>query len=166
MEVWKSMFRETFEILDAWIGAENRDARVSGFMEFAKCDFWIVGQVALLIANMDIQIAKTGDLDAFSNAKYAVLAELKKLLAVINLELETLHDEIWMPPETVYLLFFEGDFVTVHRAEPEYVMVSKAKYALAKNKILLQQYIASSPPEIFFEMCQKYRIDVENILEE
>ena len=160
------MFSETFEKLDAWISAENRIARADGFMEFAKCEFWIVGQVALLIADMDIQIAKTGDLDAFSNAKYAVLAELKKLLAAINLELESLNDEIWMPSETVYRLFFEGNFVTVHRAEPEYVMVSKAKYALTKNKILLQQYIASSPPEIFFAMCQKYGVDIEKILEE
>lgn len=160
------MFKDIFEKLDAWIDAENNEARLRGYAELPHCEFRIVGQIAIQLADLNIQIARTNDFDAFNNAKHEVLKELAKLLAAHNLELESLSHNIWMPEETIYRPFFEGDFVTVYRAMPEFVMTSKSRFALQKNKILVRQYIASSPPQSFFDMCQKYKINLEKILED
>lgn len=155
-----------FEILDGWINDENKEARREGLRAIAKCEFRIVGQMALMEAKLDLHIAVTGDVDAFNNAHHSVMTKWNDLLIANGLKYDLLSNEIWMPAETIYLEIYKGDWVTAFRAEPEYIMISKAKMAMEKNRLLLRQYIASRPPQIFFDLCLKYSVNLDRVWEE
>lgn len=160
------MIAEIFEKLDQWVGQQNAEATREGLPAIPRCEFRIVGQTALMEANLKIDLASTADVDAMNNATYAVIAKLNDLLQAKGLEYDQLSNEIWMPPESKYVDVFRGTWVVAIRAEPEFVMLSKAKKARAKNKKLLQQYIASSPPRTFFDLCQKYKVNLKQILQD
>ncbi len=117
-------------------------------------------------ANLNLHIAATQDFDAIHNAHHSVMTKLSKLLAANGLIYDVLSPEIWMPEEVRNVDIFLGDWVSVVRAEPEYVMLSKAKMALEKNRVLLRQYIASRPPSSFFDLCSKYNVDLELLWKE
>ncbi len=154
-----------FERLEQWVTAENKSATIEGFQLLPKSDFRVVGQTALLEANLQFNIASTVDVDVLNNAKHEVVAKLSELLIAEGLELDPLSNEIWMPSETRYLEIFRGDWIEATRAETEYIMVSKALKAPTKNKVLLRNYIATRPPDSFFKMCEKYKIDLSAIIE-
>lgn len=160
------MLSEIFEKLDFWIVEHNIQASREGLPAISKCEFRIVGQTALLEANLKIDLASTVDVDAMNNAAYSVTAKFNELLNAHGLEYDKLSNEIWMPAETIYADLFRGISVVATRAEPEFVMLSKAKKAPTKNKVLLRQYLAASPPKRFFDLCQKYEIDLEEVLKD
>ena len=141
------MLAAIFERLDQWVSAENHDAVVEGFLSLPKSIFRVVGQAALLEAKLQFSVAATVDVDVLNNAKHEVVAKLGELLVAEGLELDPLSNQIWMPSET------------------EYIMVSKSLKSTAKNKALLRSYIASRPPEIFFTLCEKYKVDLSLIIE-
>lgn len=155
-----------FRKLDQWIAEQNAEARKESLPSIAKCEFRVVGQTALLEAKLDLEIVATADVDAVSNATYSVLAKFNELLKAEALEYDQLSNEIWMPRESKYVDIYRGAWVTALRAEPEFVMVSKAKMAMGKNKALLRQYVASGPAKIFFDLCQKYQVSIEDILQD
>jgi hypothetical protein len=154
-----------FEQLDQWVTAENQSATAEGFRPLPKSIFKVVGQAALLEAKLKFNVAATVDVDVLNNAKHEVVAKLSELLMAEGLELDPLSNEIWMPPETQYIEIFKGDYVTAMRAETEFIMVSKALKALAKNRVLLRSYIANRPPLSFFKMCEKYKVDLNAVIE-
>lgn len=145
---------------------QDLEAMREGFSSPKKCSVRVVGQTALLEANLDIEIAATVDVDAFIEAESLVIAQFSQLLRYEGLEYDQLSNEIWMPEETKYVDIFRGDWVVAMLAQPEFVMLSKAKMALGKNKMLLRDYIASEPAELFFRLCEKYRVNIENILKD
>lgn len=160
------MLASVFQLLDEWITDQNSESRRLGMNSIKKCEFKIVGQIALFEANLNLNIAMTQDFDAFTNARQIVIEKLNDLLTANGLIYALLSDEIWMPDETTYLELYVGDWVKALRAEPVFVMVSKAKWASIKNKFLLREYIASSPPPRFFDLCAKYQVDLEFLLKE
>jgi hypothetical protein len=155
------MISSVLKELDVWINQENLEARQEGSTPLKVCTIQVVGQNALLEANLDLHLAATVDLDAYVNASSAVLTKLRDLLQTRGLVLDPLSSEIWMPTETVYADIWRGDWVIGQRALPEFVMASKAKMAFDKNRNLIQQYIASEPPMRFFDLCDNYQINLE-----
>lgn len=158
------MLKSIFEKLDKWIEQQNLEAQKEGFRPIKACSFRVVGQTALLEARLDIEISATADVDAFTDAESSVVAKLSELLLREGLEYDQLSNEIWMPAETTYLDFYKGQWVTSLIAKSEFIMLSKAKMAFSKNKILLRDYVASEPPPSFFVLCQKYGLDPTTIL--
>ncbi|MCX6119926.1 MAG: hypothetical protein NT027_20515, partial [Proteobacteria bacterium] len=150
--------------LDQWIDSQNLEAHRDGFRPIPKCEFRVVGQLALMEANLNLPIAATQDFDAFHNAHHLVMTKLNHLLSVNGLIFDMLSTEIWMPDEVQYVDVYAGKWVSVVRARPEYIMLSKAKMALEKNRVLLRQYISSRPPVIFFDLCLKYNVNLDHIL--
>lgn len=153
-----------FRKLDQWIDGKNAEALHNGLLSIPKSEFRVVGQTALMEARLDFEVVATADVDAVSNATYVVLAKFNELLKVEALEYDQLSSEIWMPEETTYVDIYRGKWVTALRAEVPFIMVSKAKMAMSKNKMLLRQYIASNPAKIFFDLCQKHRVNIGDIL--
>ena len=51
------------------------------------------------------------------------------------------------------------------RAETEFIMLSKALKAPAKNRVLLRNFLATRPPLSFFKMCGKYKVDLNAVIE-
>jgi len=66
-----------------------------------------------------------------------------------------------MPRETQYDLLYEGTYVDAQVADPDAVLISKACKAPEKNMGLITEYLAKGPSERFFELAQKYAVDLE-----
>lgn len=160
------MLESIFQLLDEWITEQNAEARREGLSAIKKCEFKMVGQIALFEAGLNLNIAMTQDFDAFTNARPPVIEKLDALLKANGLAYDQLSDQIWMPDETVYLDLYDGNWVSASRASPEFIMVSKAKWSMKKNKSLLREYIASGPPPQFLKLCTKYNIDLKPLLDE
>lgn len=158
------MLNGVFKNLDNWMTEEVKAALKDGLLPIKECEFKIVGQTALLEAALNLNLAATADVDAYTNAQYVVKAKLNEMLKAVGLELDPLSDEIWMPRETKYIPFFKGDLVRASRADPVHVLVSKAHKAPAKNRILIASYIAGEPPAEFFTLCKSYKVDLAAIL--
>lgn len=71
-----------------------------------------------------------------------------------------------MPEETVYLPLYLGEYINAQLAAPEYVLVSKALKAPERNADIIAQYIATDPPPVFFELCKRYEVDLQKLLED
>jgi hypothetical protein len=155
-----------FERLDQWVAVANNAANREGFRPIPKSLFRVVGQAALLEANLEFSVAATVDVDLINDAKHEVVAKLNELLVAEGLELDPISNEIWMPSETQYLDLYKGEWVVALRAETEFIMVSKALKSPEKNKVLLRNYLAHRPPQSFFELCKKYKIDLGKIVED
>jgi len=158
------MLNEIFARLDRWVSTENESTNFQGLPALPKSVFRVVGQTALLEANLEFAIAATVDVDILNNAKYEVLAKLNELLIAEGLELDPLSNEIWMPEETNYIDLYQGEWIHALLAEPQYIMVSKALKSPSKNKVLLRQYIAHGPHQVFFDLCEKYKINLQSIV--
>ncbi len=62
-------------------------------------------------------------------------------------------------------LFFKGKWLKAYLAKPEYILLSKAMKAPEKNKALIVEYLASEPPATFFNLVQKYKVNLDKFLE-
>lgn len=148
-----------------WIEEQNVEFRQEGMLTIRECEIKVIGQTALLEANLSIHVPATMDVDVFANYQFSVMQKFKGLLKIVGKELDPVGHEAWMPKETLYNSYFEGAWVKGFLAQAEYVMVSKAKKAPEKNKALLAEYLALPPPEVFFELAEKYEIDLERFVE-
>lgn len=160
------MLLEIFKKLDRWIIQENEKARDEGARLIAHAEFKILGQAALLEAQLSLELAQTGDVDAYTNATHLVLHHLDELLFGYGMHLDKLSDEIWMPEETTYSSVYKGEYIEMLIAVPEYVLVSKALKAPRKNAGVIVQYLAAGPSPFFFNLCDKYEVDLEQFLHE
>jgi hypothetical protein len=160
------MLSVIFEKLDDWVNEQNIEARKESFLPISACTFRVVGQTALLEAKLNLAIAATADVDAYNDAAFSVISKFSELLRMEGLEYDPLSNEIWMPPETTYEDLFRGKWVVAQVARPEYVILSKAKMAPVKNRVLLLDYVASEPDEFFFDLCKKHQVDLAKILED
>lgn len=153
-----------FKNLDEGLLAENREFARSGLPLIKKCEFKLLGQSALLEARLKIELYATNDIDAYTNAETYVIERLSEILSKEGLHYDLLSSEIWMPEETVFLEVYSGNLVSVFRADPLHVVVSKALMAPKRNHNLLVEFLASSPSPDFFKLCLKYGVDLEAIL--
>ena len=158
------MLKEIFKKLDNWIEEENIQATNNSFPSLKVCEFRVVGQNALLEAKLRLKIAATVDVDTIDNASHSIRAKLNELLKLEGLELDPLGNEIWMPEETRYVDIFVGKWLRATRALPVYILVSKAKFAVNKNKDLILQYLAHDPDPEFFDLCEKYDVDLNEFI--
>ena len=69
-----------------------------------------------------------------------------------------------MPRETRYDLLYKGTYVDAAVADPDAVLISKARKAPEKNKALITEYLAKGASERFFELAQKYAVDLEQFV--
>ena len=161
----KRMLVRIFEELDIWVQSQNDEARQQGFLMLRPCVFQVVGQAGIIAANPNFDVTATQDLDAFTNAQHAIVEKLVSILAKRGIKYDLLSSEVWMPPETQYVELFKGRHVTAERSGLDYIMVSKAKMNPQKNKDLIQNYLAAGASDLFFELCKKYKIDLQSLLD-
>ena len=147
--------------LDQWIARENAQARAEGTPTHKKCTIRVLGQAALFIAELDLTLTATQDLDAYADYDWAVQRELERLLAKEGKVLDPHGHEIWMPRETKYAPLYEGTYVEAFVADPDAVLISKACKAPEKNKALITEYLAKGASKRFFELAAKYALDLE-----
>ncbi|NNE18844.1 MAG: hypothetical protein HKN10_10245 [Myxococcales bacterium] len=152
---------DVFLALDQWVARENVRARADGTPTHKKCTIRVLGQAALWVANVDLTLTVTQDLDAYADCDCAVQKELERLLAKDGSVLDPHGHEVWMPRETRYAQLYQGTYVDARVADPDAVLISKACKAPEKNMGLITEYLAKGASERFFELAEKYALDLE-----
>lgn len=155
---------DVFLALDQWVARENIRARTDGTPAHKKCTIRVLGQAALWVAELDLTLTATQDLDAYADYDWAVQKELERLLAKDGKVLDPHGREIWMPSETRYAPLYQGTYVEAFVADPDAVLISKARKAPEKNAALITEYLAKGASERFFELAKKYAIDLEQFV--
>jgi hypothetical protein len=159
------VLEEVFEKLDGWMLETNADYASQSLPLLRPIIIRIIGQTALLEANVKLPLAATQDVDAVARwSDDAVRRKLCELLEARGKMLDPLAHEAWMPEDTRYMPFFSGRLVTAQLAMPEYVLISKAKTAPAKNRVLLTDYLAAGPSPLFLQLARRYAIDLEALI--
>lgn len=153
-----------FEQLDAWVAKENVALRADGLPGHRPCELRILGQTALLLADTKLHLAATQDVDVRTDCDFAVRQQLETLLVREGLHLDPVGHEAWMPRETEYRVIFDGVYVRALIAEPDFVLLSKAAKAPAKNRALLVEYLAQGPSQRFLQLAATYEVDLEALL--
>lgn len=153
-----------FSALDQWIARENVRARVEGVPAHRKCTIRVLGQTALLLAEVDLALTTTQDLDAYADYDWAVQQELERLLAKEGKVLDPHGREIWMPKETQYAPLYDGRYVQALVADPDAVLISKALKAPDKNEALITEYLAKGASDRFFELAKRHAVDLERFV--
>ncbi len=159
------MLKKIFKELDRWIETQNIERVEEGMLRIDTCEIKVIGQTALLEAQISLHVPATMDVDVFANYEFSVMRKFAELLSANGKKLDPVGHEAWMPTETEYEDFFTGKWLKAYLAKPEYVLMSKALKAPKKNKALVAEYLASEPPEIFFKMAQKYKVNLDPFLE-
>lgn len=155
---------DVFLALDQWIARENVRARAEGTPTRKKCTIRVLGQAALFIAELDLTLTATRDLDAYADYDWAVQQELERLLAKEGKLLDPHGHEIWMPRETQYARLYDGTYVEAFVADPDAVLISKAYKAPERNQALIIEYLAKGASERFFKLATKYAVDLEQFV--
>lgn len=156
--------RDTFAALDQWVARENVRARAAETPAHKKCTIRVLGQSALWLAEVDLALTTTRDLDAYADYEWAVQQELERLLSKDGAMLDPHGHEVWMPRETRYNPLYQGRHVEALVADPDAVLISKAARAPEKNRALITEYLAKGASERFFELARKHDVDLEQFV--
>ncbi len=153
-----------FQKLDEKVTKVNREFREDSSPEIPRFYIKILGQTALIEAHLGLNLFATIDVDAYANFNWLAKTLFADLLLQHHLVFDELSSEIWMPEETEYVHIFRGDNFDGYIAQHEYVLISKLLKAPEKNLNIIIEYIAKKPSDLFFKMCQKYKIDLKELL--
>lgn len=142
-------FRDTLEEickkLDAFIADYNSRTFEEGGLKIPKQEIKIVGQAALLLAELPFPVSGTMDVDVWNQIPYLVQKKLDGLLFEKKMYLDPDGPKAWMPPDTKFQPLFDFPRLQVWIADPESVLVSKAKFNRPKDKALIETYLRFYP---------------------
>lgn len=138
-------FREIFEELNEFLMAENKEADQMGGPFVKKQTVKIVGQAALLLADLPFPVEGTSDLDVVSSIDHVAQKKLIELLLKKGMSLDTDSHLIWMPKDTRFKKIFDFPKVEVFVAEPEDVLLSKYKFNRPQDRDLFKDYLKFFP---------------------
>ncbi len=134
------LLKETFVSLNDFIAEYNSQIFSEGGIRIQKQTVKIVGQSALLCADLPFPVTATMDLDTVTILPDVVARKLDDLLSEHGLRLETDSHLIWMPEMTQYKILFDFDCVQVLIADPQSVILSKCKFDRLKDRKLIEDY--------------------------
>ncbi len=141
----KDKFHDIFNRLDERLFEENKERRQSGALLISPVKITILGQTALLLADLPFPVAGTMDLDARINGDYLARKMLSEILLPEGLYLESDDHLIWIPKEANYEEWHRGNLLTVFVAEAVAIIASKAKFKRAKDKEMVRMYLQYFP---------------------
>lgn len=139
----KSFLKKLFEQFESALEKEEKELKkAGGLAPIPKVSCKIVGQMALLVADLPFDVASTIDIDILFEPPYAKTKTLEQLCLQYGLTLESDHRLIWMPKQTEFHPLFQGRLVKAVYADPLYVIASKCKFKREKDKKLIQNYFS------------------------
>ena len=141
----KDKFHDIFNRLDEKLFQENEGRRQSGALLISPVKIMVLGQTALLLADLPFPVAGTMDLDARINGDTLARKMLSEILLPEGLYLESDDHLIWVPKEANYEEWHKGNLLAVFVAEAVAVIASKAKFKRAKDKGIVRMYLQHFP---------------------
>lgn len=169
MKTFTDRLRKIFTLLDQRITILNQERKEMGSPQITCAQIELLGQMSLLSNEMvshQITLADTADMDAHLKTEYVVEKELRRLLQEHGLIYDESSGEVWIPPNTRFEPLFNFSNVVVTRIDPESALVSKAVKAREKNRILIQEAIATNIFPKLTERIEKNGGDITYFLEE
>ncbi len=143
--------KEIFPQLNRWMAQRSAEDVAEGLPRLRPCSIRVVGQIALILAEVPLTLAATKDVDCSTRCEPSVRKRFEG-------------HEAWMPNETEFEPIFSGRFVTASFAQPDFVLLSKARMSPQKNRVLLTEYLAQGASDRFLRLARKYRVDLEGLL--
>lgn len=142
----KALVTKLFAHFDQRLAEEAQKYRDEGLLPTVeKMTCRVVGQVALLIANLPFDVSATTDIDVIFTPRHVQTSFLEQIALKYGFVLETDHHLIEMPKQTKYHLLYSGAHVSAYYADAFYVMASKCQFKRDKDKRLIQQYLDHFP---------------------
>lgn len=142
----KEELKKLFQRFDETLVKEVAERRAAGEIRVTERVYCkIVGQVALLLADLPFDIAATTDIDILFEPPHAFSKTMETICLDYGLTLESDHRLIWMPEETVYHTLYQGTWVIARFAEAKHVIASKCRFKRDKDKKLIQNYFQCFP---------------------
>lgn len=142
----KTQIIQTLQKGDDWLLYQVEDARANGEIQTVPpLQLKIVGQIALLIADLPFPVTSTMDIDILHNLPHFALKKLGELFLDCGLVLESDHHLIWMPEKTIYRSLFDGHYIHTSVADPLFVIASKCKFQRTRDKALIKSYFQHFP---------------------
>ncbi len=158
------MLLEVFRKLDCWLDEENHRRGAEGITPFSKTTIKVVGQAALIEAQVDLHLVATADVDAFTQADWIITQKLNELLGQFGRHWDPHSSEVWMPVETEYDVLLNTQQMEASLAQADYILLSKALKAPNKNRNLITEYLAKGASERFFALCKIYGVNLEKFV--
>lgn len=141
----KIEFKKLLQDLDGWLQDENI-RRITTDDEMLKpVEISLMGQFALLVSLPEEPLNATSDLDAVIRGDQRVKEFLKERLLEHHLIIDDDAELIQMPKATKWDLFYQGKFLSVLIARPEYIVASKCQFKRIKDKQQLQNLLKKYP---------------------
>jgi hypothetical protein len=159
------MLTEVLKNLDNWVIEENRARSARAVLLLPEVQIRVIGQTALIEANLNLEIVATMDVDLIDQIEHTVKQKFEELLKVYGKTLDPVGHEAWMPAETEYHEIFKGEWIAGSLAKPVFIILSKAKFAPEKNGNLIADYLASDALDIrIFDLAEKYKVDLDQFV--
>ncbi|MBI3018567.1 MAG: hypothetical protein HYY61_01555 [Deltaproteobacteria bacterium] len=115
-------------------------------------------------AKVQLEMIGTADVDAYIEGDSVVRKQFDELLQKRGYHLDSDSEKIWMPSETEYYLFYQGQAVDGFLAHPDDVLISKALKAPQRNRTLIVSYLARGASKKFLKLAQKYHLDLKKFV--
>ena len=141
----KEKLFDVFQKLDDFITQYNTECSEGGGARIPRQEIRIVGQIALLMADLPFPVFATTDLDSITLIPHNVQKALNEFLFEYEMHIDPDGPKVWMPPDTQYLPLFDFLRVVVYYADPESVILSKARFNRAKDKPLIENFLRHYP---------------------
>ena len=110
------MYYDIFKKFDDLLEIEHKEATALGILGPGEVTLKVFGQGGLMMADLEMNLIATRDIDAYAEAKHGTLIKLDKFLKKHGLEFDFLSNEVWMPDETIYKSFYKGSYLAFLRA--------------------------------------------------
>ncbi len=126
----------------------------------------LIGQIGLLAnkqACEKLLIPATRDVDALFKVDWIVRTTFKEVVARQGLVFDDLSEEAWIPSDATFNLISTSERLKVYALDPLDILVSKAKMAPEKNRILVAQGI-SLYKEKLLERFTKHEINPDQFI--
>jgi hypothetical protein len=130
--------------IEAKLAVLNEERLKDGLFSLSLAKISLLGQFSLIVnpeINSKIQLANTVDVDALLKCDWSARSVIKEVLLDFGFVYDELSGEIWIPPNSKFVLLYESSSLRIEALEPLYALVSKAVKAPHKNRFLIQQAI-------------------------
>jgi hypothetical protein len=144
-KLFHNLLEKVFNDLNAFIEEYDAECDEQGGIRIANQDIKIVGQAALLLADLPFPLLGTMDLDVINKIPFIIQKKLNELLLKNRMYLDPDGIKAWMPDNTHYLPLFNLSRLQVSFADPASVVLSKARCNRMKDRVIVENYLQHFP---------------------
>ncbi|MBX7137390.1 MAG: hypothetical protein K1X83_05350 [Oligoflexia bacterium] len=130
--------------IEAKLTVLNQERLKDGLLSLSLAEISLLGQFSLIVnpeVNSKLQLANTVDVDALLKCDWSARTAIKEVLLGLGFVYDEHSEEIWIPPNSKFILLYESSNLRIEAIEPLFALVSKAVKAPHKNRFLIQQAI-------------------------